>query len=69
MRTKDQLKQVVERALYEPNSKAFLKREMQIAKEKYYYEHEDFLNDSLMNISEIAQVKHLDLIYKETKLN
>lgn len=54
MRTKDQLKQVVERALYEPNSKAFLKREMQIAKEKYYYEHEDFLNDSLMNISEIA---------------
>lgn len=27
---------------------------MQIAKEKYYYEHEDFLNDSLMNISEIA---------------
>lgn len=54
MRTKDQLKQVVERALYEPNSKAFLKREMQIAKEKYYYEHEDFLNDSIMNISEIA---------------
>ena len=54
MRTKDQLKQVVERALYEPNSKAFLKREMQFVKEKYYYEHEDFLNDSLMNISEIA---------------
>lgn len=54
MRTKDQLKQIVKRALYEPNSKAFLKREMQFVKEKYYYEHEDFLNDSLMNISEIA---------------
>lgn len=54
MRTKNQLKQVVERALLEPNSKAFLKREMQFVKEEYYYEHEDFLNDSLMNISEIA---------------
>ncbi len=54
MRTKDQLKQIVKRALYEPNSKAFLKREMQFVSEKYYYEHEDFINDSLMNISEIA---------------
>lgn len=68
MRTKEQLKEVVQMAINEPNSKAFLRREMHILKDKYYYENLDFLNDSLDNVAKIMIVKEREFDRQKTSM-